>query len=96
MAFGGVIKLVGGKEYRQEIQNIKKNVEQLGDALTGSAKDFDKMDSAAGKSSRATDKIGDNAKKAAQNVKKLSAEHDDFSYLPRLVPLYRSHFSKYT
>jgi hypothetical protein len=29
-------------------------------------------------------------------VKKLSAEHDDFSYLPRLVPLYRSHFSKYT
>ena len=75
MAFGGVIKLVGGKEYRQEIQNIKKNVEQLGDALTGSAKDFDKMDSAAGKSSRATDKIGDNAKKAAQNVKKLSAEY---------------------
>ena len=29
-------------------------------------------------------------------VKKLSAEHDDFSYIPRLVPLYRSHFSKYT
>ena len=29
-------------------------------------------------------------------VKKLSAEHDDFSYIPRLVPLYRAHFSKYT
>lgn len=27
-------------------------------------------------------------------VSKLSAEHDDFSYIPRLVPLYRSHLSK--
>ncbi len=27
-------------------------------------------------------------------IKKLSDEHDDFSYLPRLLPLY--HFSKYS
>ena len=26
-------------------------------------------------------------------VKKLSAENDDMSYIPRLFPLYRSHFS---
>ncbi|MCQ2815732.1 MAG: hypothetical protein MJ252_00550 [archaeon] len=27
-------------------------------------------------------------------VNKLSAEHDDFTYTPRLVPLYRSHIKK--
>ena len=29
-------------------------------------------------------------------VTKLSAENDDFSFIGRLVPLYRSHFSKAT